>query len=959
MLHQAARSGSAALVRIFLQFAADINHRDPKNRTALHEAMAGGHERAAWALLSEKDDQGRPLAQLALEDHDGLTPLMHGLLAARAAADGTDGQAAFNAVAVLAQLSEKESLVEQEKKLKELVKEKLLVQRSELIAAARDGHPREVRRWLGKLANPNIMDSSSVDPLRAAMTGHASNSEDVDQVVEQLLDFQANPNADPLNGRSPLGEAIFQNRCRCVQLLIQFGALPLGFPASRLSHYVPEALLTAQCQPTILHEILSKLPIFAWWHESIPVSKLLNIRLEACDSGDRNSHSRLQALHEFAATLLLDATPELQISFLCVLQVVLQTGLSPESIQVLQRSPVVRKVVDDLNEVHVVKELAGAEAEKVFSVAFSETHLASGSADEKVRVYDSEKFELVKVLDDAGGKVFSVAFAETHLASGSADAKVRIYDSEKFELVKVLDDAGDWVRSVAFSGTHLASGSDDKKVRIYDSEKFELVKVLDDAGDFVRSVAFSGTHLASGSDDQKVRIYDSEKFELVKVLDDAGKAVFSVAFSETYLASGSADAKVRIYDSCEFEPIKVLDVAGQSVVSLAFSEIYLASGSDDEKVRLYDLRDFHCFQDLRGSVAAFSGARLASGGVKLATIYKLDTDMTISGSPIASASACNLACAVAEQYGHATGKDFSDKLSIEYVHKLGNTASVRALAFSETHLASASDDQKVRIYDSEKFELVKVLDAGEVVFSVAFSGTHLASGSAHNKVRIYDSEKFELVKVVDDAGGKVFSVAFSGTHLASGSDDKKVRIYDSEKFELVKVLDDAGDFVRSVAFSGTHLASGSDDRKVRIYDSEKFELVKVLDDAGGWVRSVAFSETFLASGSGDAKVRIYDSEKFELVKVLDDAGGWVRSVAFSETFLASGSGDAKVRVYDSEKFEPIKVLDDAGDAVFSVAVSKAFLAFGRKANDFSRSLALYDISIFDNLKILQGMVSAA
>lgn len=172
VLHQAAKTGNASLVQLFMKYGASIDHQDPQGRTALHLAMGGGHERTAWALICKG-------AKVDVLDQEGLTPLMHGLLAARAA---MDSEAPVRAVSVLAQCSEPGSLEAQLKRLEEVVRLKQ-TKRSELITAAQDGQVEDVKKWLGKLADPNIKDPiTGMDPLRAALVGGGMDSSAHDQV---------------------------------------------------------------------------------------------------------------------------------------------------------------------------------------------------------------------------------------------------------------------------------------------------------------------------------------------------------------------------------------------------------------------------------------------------------------------------------------------------------------------------------------------------------------------------------------------------------------------------------------------------------------------------------------------------------------------------------------------------------------------------------------------------------
>lgn len=77
-----------------------------------------------------------------------------------------------------------------------------------------------------------------------------------------------------------------------------------------------------------------------------------------------------------------------------------------------------------------------------------------------------------KVLTGHTDPVYSVAISPTgvHVASGSADMTVRIWDIQSGAQVCKLSGHTDWVRSVVFcfGGTSVVSGSDDTTLRVWD-----------------------------------------------------------------------------------------------------------------------------------------------------------------------------------------------------------------------------------------------------------------------------------------------------------------------------------------------------------------------------------------------------------------------------------------------------------------------------------------------------------
>ena len=192
----------------------------------------------------------------------------------------------------------------------------------------------------------------------------------------------------------------------------------------------------------------------------------------------------------------------------------------------------------------------------VSSVCFSpdEKTLASGSKDNKVRLWNVETGVNTKTLVGHSRAVNSVSFSPDGktLASGSGDNTVTLWDVETGENTKTLEGHRHYVNSVRFSpdGKTLASGSEDGTVRLWDVATGEHTKTLNERSRAVNSVSFSpdGKTLASGSDDNTVRLWNVETGEIIKTLKGHIWNVKSVSFlpDGKTLVSGGND--IRLWD---------------------------------------------------------------------------------------------------------------------------------------------------------------------------------------------------------------------------------------------------------------------------------------------------------------------------------------------------------------------------------------------------------------------------
>lgn len=152
-----------------------------------------------------------------------------------------------------------------------------------------------------------------------------------------------------------------------------------------------------------------------------------------------------------------------------------------------------------------------------------------------------------------GGFTYAVAFCPDgrHVASGSVDRTIRVYDQSTGQLVRVLEGMTDAVTSLAFvpDGRHLVSAGD-QAAHLWDWTTGKEIRRFEHGGQ-VTSLALSadGRRLLTGGSDRTVRLWDLATGKELHRFQGHSDTVTSVAISPDgrRALSGSMDQTLRLW----------------------------------------------------------------------------------------------------------------------------------------------------------------------------------------------------------------------------------------------------------------------------------------------------------------------------------------------------------------------------------------------------------------------------
>ena len=207
----------------------------------------------------------------------------------------------------------------------------------------------------------------------------------------------------------------------------------------------------------------------------------------------------------------------------------------------------------------VVQELEGHE-ERVACVAFSvDGILATGSADNTVRLWDVDSGQQIAILGEHDMTVHAVSFSPDGmtLASCAGDGTIKLWDVATHSAGATLEGHTNSVVSIAFSadGKTLASASWDGTVKLWDLQTRVEFATLKGHSGHVSHLAFfpNGRTLASTGTDGTVRLWD---FPLL-IEQDTPVGHYPTCYSRgSLLARWTADGLPRVCDTSAGEALR-------------------------------------------------------------------------------------------------------------------------------------------------------------------------------------------------------------------------------------------------------------------------------------------------------------------------------------------------------------------------------------------------------------------
>ncbi|MFJ3338626.1 trypsin-like peptidase domain-containing protein [Streptomyces sp. NPDC086766] len=231
--------------------------------------------------------------------------------------------------------------------------------------------------------------------------------------------------------------------------------------------------------------------------------------------------------------------------------------------------------------------------------------LASAENNDLVRVRDVTTGAVVTVLEDRVRSMCALDIgSQPHLATGSDDFRIRVWNPASGKLLRTLTGHDDTVTALCpvtvLGRTLLASASNDHTIRLWDPAtqgRYETQVPWESPVLAMDTIMVNGQQLlAVGLEDGSIGLWDAHRQHRRNVWEGHAEAVTALtavhAQGQTLLASAGDDRTIQLWDPRTGEPIHRFNGHTDKITTLVTVTLgqrtQLASASDDRTVRVWD-----------------------------------------------------------------------------------------------------------------------------------------------------------------------------------------------------------------------------------------------------------------------------------------------------------------------------------------------------------------------------------
>ena len=256
-----------------------------------------------------------------------------------------------------------------------------------------------------------------------------------------------------------------------------------------------------------------------------------------------------------------------------------------------------------LKEYKNIHTLTGHTDKVVSLILLKSGHIATGSYDNTIKIWDIENAKCLLSLNENGFVFCLLEFEPNKILAGSSSNEINLWDlNNPKNNIYTFSNHTLWVNClVKCDSNFFASCSNDTKIYIWDYYKKTCTTELSGHIDCILTlINLNDGKLCSGSADSTIKIWDWRKQHCVLELKPLGQWIKNIyQLNDGALLIATYEPTIKLYE--DFKCVKLYKGHTKSVRAFCqIDENHFASGSFDNTIKIWDKKTCEIIQDLKG-----------------------------------------------------------------------------------------------------------------------------------------------------------------------------------------------------------------------------------------------------------------------------------------------------------------------------------------------------------------------
>ena len=264
----------------------------------------------------------------------------------------------------------------------------------------------------------------------------------------------------------------------------------------------------------------------------------------------------------------------------------------------------------------------------------------------------------------------------------------------------------------------------------------------------------------------------------------------------------------------------------------------------------------------------------------------------------------------------------------------GHTSSIDCIVqLFDGRIATGSSDGSVKIWDEQKYKLIKTLKINgklglEPIYSIhQMKNNFLIYGTEGGNFSIWDIDSYQNILFIKNCHSKsIWGFMNVGKNkIVSISEDWTIKVWNIHNFKLLRYINiNDGMILSEWTTKDGNLITGVQNGKILVWDMNNYYCIKEFNGHNSGVDYIIqLNDYRIVSGAQDMKLKIWDYFTGECLATLTGHTDTIESLLqLNDTRIVSASWDKNIKIWDIYNFQCLLTIKAHNDYILVIELLK-------------------------------------